>query len=149
MTRTFAAAPARKTTVALRKSIRSEVNRAIAATKKVMDAVEAGVAEAGTTYVKNDITYVINASGVSVRVPTKDKLVTREEVVYLLRGVRAVDVDEALTMIGEGCLKFMLENDLLRRDAKVKSLLHITRKAGEKYGLPRPVICDVVCDWVK
>lgn len=124
-----------------------------AAAKVMLKAAEAvqrfedGMMKAGETFVRNDIEYVVNKAGVAVRQPSKDKPVTREEVVYLLTGVRVVDVEEVLHAVGQNVFRFMKEQGYLMQDATNPSLFWVTKKAAANYDLPKPVVGGVACQF--
>jgi hypothetical protein len=100
--------------------------------------IEAGLIEAGTVYVKNAIQYKVRKDGVHERMPTRDHPVTREEVVFMLTNVRALEQEDVLHFIGKGAMDFMLQHDLLRK--LEDGLLWITTNAQRKYGLQNPML---------
>ena len=121
--------------------------RAARAALKAIQIFEDGMAEAGHKFVKNDIEYVVDSRGRVVRQPSKDHPVTREDVIYLLKGLRAVGEEEALELIGRGVTNFLLEHGFVKRDARIHSLLWVTKKGGTVTNLPRQVTGGEKCNF--
>lgn len=129
---------ARKTTqTGLRKAAASarRVAREITRTAK---AIDEGTLAAGTRFVRNDIEYLVRKDGTYERQTSREKPVTREEVVHLLTNVRALEVSEVLEFIGKGAMDFMIKADLLRK--MDDGLLWVTVAAQTKYGLKDPIL---------
>lgn len=141
---------AKMTKVAIRKmAVASRaLGKAQVALHKTVQKFDDGLLTAGMSVVKNDIAYIVDSKLRIVRKPTKDKPVTMAEVVYLLKGLRVTDEEDALAMVGPNVLRYMFEKEYLVRDARWKSTLWITKKAQVAYGLSVPVICGVPCEFI-
>lgn len=79
--------------------------------------------------------YRTDSKGRQVRVPTQSNPVTREQIAEALHGVRMVEEDDLLVAIGSGMIRWLIDNDFLRRGVNAGQLL-ITKKAAARYGLP-------------
>ena len=134
----------KKTAARLAAASRRAARAAVKAIEQVRR-FEDGVLKAGESFVRNEITYVVDKAGRAVRQPNKDRPVTREDCLFLLKNVRAVTDDEVLEAVGPNVHKWFLDSGMLVRDTKARSLLWITKKAQAYYGLPLPMIGGVAC----
>lgn len=124
---------------------RAAAKIAVAAVKAVQ-ALEDGTLKAGQTAVRNGIEYLVDSKGRTVRQPSKDKPVTKEEVVHMIKGVRVVDEEEVLFAVGPNVLRFMLDQGYLVRKPG-SPFLWVTKKAGENYALPKPTTLVGTCEF--
>jgi len=102
---------------------------------------------AGEVFEFHNIRYVMNADGTYFRDKGRDNQATQEEVLFALKNIRAIDFEELAEQIGKTSAEYMMKVGYLRPDAKIRSLLWITKKAASHFGLARPVVCGVTCDF--
>lgn len=127
---------------------RNAARRAALAAQKAVEKFEAGMLSSGDAFVKNGIEYITDKKGRAVRKPSRENPVKAEEVRHVLLNTRAVELDDVLMVCGEWITKWLLDNDMLRRDQKVPTLLWVTTNAAFRYNLPRPVVGGVACKFV-
>lgn len=91
------------------------------------------------------IQYKTDSKGRTVRVPTRDMPVTKEEVVFFFKCRRGFDEDEALEAVGPNVLRFWKDKGYVREIGPIKGMFGITVKAQAQYGLPDPYLPMAGC----